>query len=89
MLFIWEWLLFRRDKNLDALNFAKTCHREIKVTLKFSTYTVIIIIHVPVNKFYFILLEFYKVHVIIMHSIVVPHRMLRVTLIVTDSNYKN
>ena len=40
VLFIWEWLLFRRDKNLDALNFAKTCHREIKVTLKFSMYTV-------------------------------------------------
>ncbi len=27
-------------KDLDAFNFAKTCHREIKVTLKLSTYTV-------------------------------------------------
>ncbi len=30
-------------KDLDALNFAKTCHREIKVTLKLSTYTVYIL----------------------------------------------
>ncbi len=28
-------------KDLDAFNFAKTCHREIKVTLKLSTYTVL------------------------------------------------
>ncbi len=28
-------------KDLDAFNFAKTCHREIKVTLKLSTYTVV------------------------------------------------
>ncbi len=27
--------------DLDAFNFAKTCHREIKVTLKLSTYTVV------------------------------------------------
>ncbi len=27
-------------KDLDAFNFTKTCHREIKVTLKLSTYTV-------------------------------------------------
>ena len=27
-------------KDLDAFNFAKTCHREVKVTLKLSTYTV-------------------------------------------------
>ncbi len=26
-------------KDLDAFNFAKTCHREIKVTWKLSTYT--------------------------------------------------
>ena len=28
------------SKDLDAFNFVKTCHREIKVTLKLSTYTV-------------------------------------------------
>ncbi len=29
--------------DLDAFNFAKTCHREIKVTLKLSTYIIIYI----------------------------------------------
>ncbi len=33
------------SKDLDAFNFAKTRHREIKVTLKLSTYTVLCIMY--------------------------------------------